>query len=80
MGLIKYMISQNTDGLHKLSGIPSDKISELHGNGYEEKCDTCGLRRMRRKSTDQHLRVPPQECCRCGCDHRTGNTCEIPVG
>ncbi|XP_076074766.1 NAD-dependent protein deacetylase-like [Mytilus galloprovincialis] len=78
MGLIKYLISQNTDGLHKLSGIPSDKISELHGNGYEEKCDTCGLRRMRRKSTDQHLRVPPQECCRCGYDHRTGNTCEIP--
>ncbi|XP_052071126.1 NAD-dependent protein deacylase sirtuin-6-like [Mytilus californianus] len=63
MGLIKYLISQNTDGLHKLSGIPSDKISELHGNGYEEKCDTCGSRHMRRQSTVQHLRVPPQECC-----------------
>jgi NAD-dependent SIR2 family protein deacetylase len=35
MGILKYLISQNTDGLHRLSGIPAEKISELHGNGLQ---------------------------------------------
>ena len=29
---LKYLISQNTDGIHRKSGIPRDHISELHGN------------------------------------------------
>ena len=41
-GYLKYVISQNGDGLHGLSGIPKDKISELHGNVFIEKCVLCG--------------------------------------
>ena len=41
-GYLKYIISQNGDGLHGLSGIDTDKISELHGNVFKEYCEKCG--------------------------------------
>ena len=44
LGLLKYVISQNGDGLHLLSGIPEDCLSELHGNVFIEICERCGHR------------------------------------
>lgn len=41
MGKLDYVISQNIDGLHAKSGIPFDKLSELHGNLYFMKCLKC---------------------------------------
>ena len=42
MKKLKYVISQNIDGLHAKSGIPFDKLAELHGNLYFMKCLNCG--------------------------------------
>ena len=44
MGLSQHIISQNGDGLHGLSGVQEDKLSELHGNVFIEFCDKCGHR------------------------------------
>ncbi len=41
MGKLDYVISQNVDGLHAKSGIPFDKMAELHGNMYFMKCLHC---------------------------------------
>lgn len=80
-GIIKYLISQNTDGLHRLSGIPAQKISELHGNGYEEKCEKCGNRVMRKSNCRNKAavqKVPALKCKGCKLNHRTGNRCTQP--
>jgi len=42
LGKLDYLISQNVDGLHAKSGIPFDKLAELHGNLYFMKCLDCG--------------------------------------
>lgn len=38
------VITQNIDGLHQVSGIPEDRLIELHGNGTYATCLTCGWR------------------------------------
>ncbi len=43
-GKVSSVITQNVDGLHQVSGIPDDRIIELHGNGTYAKCLTCGSR------------------------------------
>ena len=42
LGVLKYLISQNCDGLHRRSGFPASNISELHGNSNIEICERCG--------------------------------------
>lgn len=46
-GILKYVISQNCDGLHRRSGILPGKISELHGNSNREYCNDCGKEYIR---------------------------------
>ncbi|MDR3500411.1 MAG: Sir2 family NAD-dependent protein deacetylase [Parvibaculum sp.] len=43
-GKVSHVITQNIDNLHQNSGIPAEKIIELHGNGTYAKCLDCGLR------------------------------------
>jgi NAD-dependent deacetylase len=38
------VITQNIDGLHQQSGIPANKIVELHGNGTYASCLECSAR------------------------------------
>jgi NAD-dependent deacetylase len=41
---ISLIITQNVDNLHQDSGVPEDKIIELHGNAGYATCLACGLR------------------------------------
>jgi NAD-dependent deacetylase len=43
-GRVAAVITQNIDGLHEASGIPRDKIIELHGNTTYATCLDCGQR------------------------------------
>jgi len=43
-GKASYVITQNVDNLHQNSGVPDDKVIELHGNATYAKCLDCGQR------------------------------------
>ena len=44
LGKVAAVITQNVDGLHQASGVPDDKVIELHGNATYAKCLDCGAR------------------------------------
>eukprot|EP01122_Echinamoeba_exundans_P000782 TRINITY_DN10717_c0_g1_i1.p1 TRINITY_DN10717_c0_g1~~TRINITY_DN10717_c0_g1_i1.p1 ORF type:complete len:449 (+),score=79.02 TRINITY_DN10717_c0_g1_i1:32-1378(+) len=67
-GFVKYIISQNVDGLHLRSGIPRDKLSELHGNVYLEHCEICHFQYLRDFDSAQDADD----------DHYSGRKCEQP--
>ncbi|KAJ0053939.1 hypothetical protein Pint_01825 [Pistacia integerrima] len=46
-GILKFVISQNVDSLHLRSGIPREKLAELHGNSFREICPSCGAEYLR---------------------------------
>ncbi len=41
-GRVSAVITQNIDGLHQASGIPADRVIELHGNTTYAHCLDCG--------------------------------------
>lgn len=43
-GKVGAVITQNVDNLHQESGVPVERIVELHGNASYAKCLDCGLR------------------------------------
>ena len=61
------IITQNIDGLHQASGVPDDRVIELHGNGTSATCLGCGRRhelaeiRPAFEATGE-----PPDCAACG--------------
>ena len=68
-GLVKFVVSQNTDGLHRRSGLDPISLAELHGNTNMERCLKCGSKFMR----DFRTRTAKKTH-----DHLTGRNCENP--
>jgi len=67
-GYLKYLVSQNTDGLHIKSGVPTDKISELHGNTNVEACAGCGkvfYRSFKVRATQNKMKITGRRCPKC---------------
>eukprot|EP00484_Ammonia_sp_Unknown_P004242 CAMPEP_0197075438 /NCGR_PEP_ID=MMETSP1384-20130603/211612_1 /TAXON_ID=29189 /ORGANISM="Ammonia sp." /LENGTH=498 /DNA_ID=CAMNT_0042514283 /DNA_START=111 /DNA_END=1608 /DNA_ORIENTATION=- len=92
---LKYLISQNTDGLHRRSGIPPKQMSELHGNQSLENAED-GLHRRSgippKQMSELHGNQSLEICRKCGkqymrdynCNmegrnHWTGRYCTVPA-
>ena len=43
-GKVAAVITQNVDNLHQISGVPDDKVIELHGNATYARCLNCRKR------------------------------------
>ena len=66
-GKASAVITQNVDNLHQESGVPEDRIIELHGNTRYAKCLACGMRSELadlRRQFEALGRVQP--CSKCG--------------
>jgi NAD-dependent deacetylase len=66
-GRVSHVITQNIDNLHQDSGVPDEKVIELHGNTRYAKCLDCG-ERMELEPIRSHFERhgDPPDCASCG--------------
>lgn len=66
-GAVSHVITQNIDNLHQDSGVPEDRVIEIHGNTRYAKCLTCGAR-MELAPIRAHFEKhgDPPDCTFCG--------------
>jgi NAD-dependent deacetylase len=66
-GKVSAIITQNVDNLHQDSGVPVDRVIELHGNASYAKCLSCGERHELEAFRDSFLEAGEIPACRlCG--------------
>jgi NAD-dependent deacetylase len=66
MGLLESVITQNIDGLHQKSGLPDEKVIELHGNTCRARCMSCGKITSIHEVQDRIESGDPAPECECG--------------
>ena len=72
VGKVASVITQNIDNLHQESGVPAEKVIELHGNGSYAKCVACATRHELapiREAFEQD--GAPPACTECGAPVKT---------
>jgi NAD-dependent deacetylase len=66
-GKVAAVVTQNVDNLHQDSGVPAERIVELHGNASYATCLECGERHELTELKDSFLKVGEIPYCRsCG--------------
>jgi NAD-dependent deacetylase len=66
-GKASHVITQNIDNLHQDSGVPAEKVIELHGNTRYAKCLDCGARHeLGPIRAHFEARGEPPDCSECG--------------
>lgn len=63
-GKASHVITQNIDNLHQNSGVPPERIIELHGNGTYAKCLDCGERHELHEVKAIYDAVPAAPVCK----------------
>jgi len=66
MGLLESVITQNIDGLHQESGLPEEKVIELHGNNRRIRCMSCGEISSIHEAHKRIEAGDPAPECKCG--------------
>jgi NAD-dependent deacetylase len=66
-GKASHVITQNIDNLHQDSGVPEDRVIEIHGNTRYAKCLECGAR-TELEPIRAHFEAhgDPPDCASCG--------------
>ncbi|XP_064485813.1 NAD-dependent protein deacetylase Sirt6-like [Ornithodoros turicata] len=72
-GNLKFLVSQNVDGLHLRSGFPMELLTDLHGNMFLDRCDQCGRHFVRVTATKSVGQKPTGELC--SVPKRNGRQC-----
>ena len=52
-GALRFLVTQNVDGLHHAAGQSPELVVEIHGNVREAKCMTCGWRGPMEETLDR---------------------------
>ncbi len=65
MGVVRHLITQNVDDLHRRTG--QQEITEIHGNRHWMRCLDCGSRWPAREFPVDEGDLPPR-CAQPGCD------------